>query len=308
MILYLPIKKATQLSLFDRMQLPTKQVLVHEKSGKTYMQGFHVNLHEKESEKKLSPQDDYKANGVRSKAFKDWFGDWEHDPEHASKVVDREGKPKEQHNMQPITLYHGTMSKKGFSEFDKNRFGDRGDIAGGGIYFTDNIDIAKRFTYGFGSVITAYVNIKNPFDLDKKITDSDFDKIISNAGIDKNEQYVKSALREIKEYSMLHGAGNGEIYGYHVHLFLRMIYNKHCNKYLALSGYDGITHRASDMQGSIVPPESNNGTDFKEHGRVWVAFEPNQIKSVSNEGTFDAASNNIYKALRLSRKGKDRDK
>lgn len=29
-IIWFPIKKATQLSLFDRMNLPTKQVLVHE--------------------------------------------------------------------------------------------------------------------------------------------------------------------------------------------------------------------------------------------------------------------------------------
>ena len=31
---------------------------------------------------------------VRTKAFKDWFGDWENDPENASKVVDGNGEPK----------------------------------------------------------------------------------------------------------------------------------------------------------------------------------------------------------------------
>lgn len=30
---------------------------------------------------------------VRTKAFKNWFGDWENDPENASKVVDRNGEP-----------------------------------------------------------------------------------------------------------------------------------------------------------------------------------------------------------------------
>lgn len=30
---------------------------------------------------------------VRTKAFKDWFGDWENDPENASKVVDENGEP-----------------------------------------------------------------------------------------------------------------------------------------------------------------------------------------------------------------------
>ncbi len=37
---------------------------------------------------------------VRTKAFKDWFGDWENDPENASKVVDENGEPK--------VMYHGT--------------------------------------------------------------------------------------------------------------------------------------------------------------------------------------------------------
>lgn len=53
MILYLPLLKATQLGLFNRKQLPTRQVLVHEKSGKTHMQSYHVNENE-EPERMLS--------------------------------------------------------------------------------------------------------------------------------------------------------------------------------------------------------------------------------------------------------------
>ena len=37
---------------------------------------------------------------VRTKAFKDWFGDWENDPENASKVVDENGEP--------LVVYHST--------------------------------------------------------------------------------------------------------------------------------------------------------------------------------------------------------
>ena len=37
---------------------------------------------------------------VRTKAFKDWFGDWENDPENASKVVDENGEP--------MVVYHGS--------------------------------------------------------------------------------------------------------------------------------------------------------------------------------------------------------
>lgn len=37
---------------------------------------------------------------VRTKAFKDWFGDWQNDPEHSSKVVDENGEP--------LVVYHAT--------------------------------------------------------------------------------------------------------------------------------------------------------------------------------------------------------
>lgn len=44
---------------------------------------------------------------VRTKAFKDWFGDWENNPENASKVVDENGEP--------LVVYHG--GAKGITKF-----------------------------------------------------------------------------------------------------------------------------------------------------------------------------------------------
>ena len=48
---------------------------------------------------------------VRTKAFKDWFGDWENDPENASKVVDENGEP--------MVVYHGFIGGD-FNIFDKD--------------------------------------------------------------------------------------------------------------------------------------------------------------------------------------------
>ena len=48
------------------------------------------------------------------------------------------------------------------------------------------------------------------------------------------------------------------------------------NEWLRSMGYDGITHEGGDVMGG------------GKHHRVWIAFEPNQIKSTDNEGTFDA--------------------
>lgn len=47
---------------------------------------------------------------VRTKAFKDWFGDWENDPANASKVVDENGEP--------LVVYHS--STESFEEFKHN--------------------------------------------------------------------------------------------------------------------------------------------------------------------------------------------
>lgn len=46
---------------------------------------------------------------VRTKAFKNWFGDWENNPKNASKVVDENGEP--------LVVYHNTNSK--FTIFEK---------------------------------------------------------------------------------------------------------------------------------------------------------------------------------------------
>ena len=41
-----------------------------------------------------------KDNIIYTKEFKNWFGDWENDPDNSSKVVDSKGKP--------LAVYHGS--------------------------------------------------------------------------------------------------------------------------------------------------------------------------------------------------------
>jgi|688.fasta_scaffold00340_23 hypothetical protein len=72
---------------------------------------------------------------VRTKAFKDWFGDWENDPENASKVVDSNGEP--------LVCYHGTTFD--FNTFEKTIFGKFGK----GMYFTSYIDFAKKYAKNY---------------------------------------------------------------------------------------------------------------------------------------------------------------
>lgn len=71
---------------------------------------------------------------VRTPEFKKWFGDWENDPDNASKVVDKNGEP--------LVVYHG--SKTDFFEFDKSRIKDTVRWEKG-FYFTDNFKYAKSY-------------------------------------------------------------------------------------------------------------------------------------------------------------------
>jgi len=48
---------------------------------------------------------------VRTEEFKNWFGDWENDPENASKVVDENGEP--------LVVYHHTDNPN-LTEFDND--------------------------------------------------------------------------------------------------------------------------------------------------------------------------------------------
>ena len=90
---------------------------------------------------------------VRTKAFKDWFGDWENNPKNASKVVDENGEP--------LVVYHN--SNADINIFDKNKIGTNGSSEGGlfgkGFYFSTN----KDYNNVFGNKEYAvFLNIKNP--------------------------------------------------------------------------------------------------------------------------------------------------
>ena len=73
---------------------------------------------------------------VRTKAFKDWFGDWENNPKNASKVVDENGEP--------LVVYHGGSNTKVFNT-KGGQFGagiKKGDI---GTYFTPSEKSARGY-------------------------------------------------------------------------------------------------------------------------------------------------------------------
>lgn len=112
---------------------------------------------------------------VRTKAFKQWFGDWENNPANASKVVDENGEP--------MVMYHGSLNN--FSKFitdnkyitsinsqtkeEEKFFWSTHGSLGEGAYFTPSKNFAMQYTKSgnYGEMddyfYEVFLNIKKPY-------------------------------------------------------------------------------------------------------------------------------------------------
>ena len=121
---------------------------------------------------KLSNLTERQYAQVRTKAFKEWFGDWENDPQNASKVIDKNGEP--------LVVYHGSPIVT-IDKFDlENSIGlqlrdNEGFTISNTAWFTPQERIAKN-TYSvkpeslgkgeaaveYGKVYPVFLNIRTP--------------------------------------------------------------------------------------------------------------------------------------------------
>lgn len=86
---------------------------------------------------------------VRTRAFRKWFGDWENNPNEASKVRDANGEP--------LVVYHG--SRENFYEFKRWTDG----LINSGHFFSPDRKNASE--YG-GNIYDVYLNLRNPLEVD----------------------------------------------------------------------------------------------------------------------------------------------
>ena len=100
---------------------------------------------------------------VRTEDFKQWFGDWQNDPQNASRILDENGEP--------MVLYRGQMSHANVP------FINHGD----GIYFTPQ----RKAAIGYGAdhdPIPVFLNAKNVYVVDFE-GDSDIENTDTHADI-----------------------------------------------------------------------------------------------------------------------------
>lgn len=154
-----------------------------------------------------------KEDIIYSKEFKDWFGDWENDPEHSSKVVDENGKP--------LAVYHGSFSL--FDSFDPNK-GHNVPA----IWHADRLSIASHWSntsdiHRSPKVVEEFENLKSlvkeleskdtPFEeVVKKI--SDFTEENFDTKIESFSHYT--SLEACKKYNLDPEESEGIYYGYNI--------------------------------------------------------------------------------------------
>lgn len=208
-----------------------------------------------------------RAIQAHSIAFKRWFG--------SSKVVDANGEP--------LVVYHGTSNSDitgdAFKFFDT--YASNYGLMGMGGYFTADPDVASSYTSkGKGitpTVYPVYLSIKNPIDMESEANATawtkEFDGIEAfYEGGNTNEDWYRAAEGMLADEGLPKWEGAERM-----------------QDGVRNMGFDGITHIGGGRR-----------KDAEARHRVYIAFDPEQIKSATgNNGDFDPSNPDI----RYSRAG-----
>lgn len=165
---------------------------------------------------------------VRTKAFKDWFGDWENNPSEASKVVDENGEP--------LVVYHNTPFEfNGIFDMDhKSRIMPWTSEPFGHVGTQETANTIK------GTQFALFLNVKNPLETP--------DFVHETVSSMLSELY-KQGIISREKYSSLRGISNSELR----------------NLMLSL-GYDGTKYENKAEKGGtsysfITPNQIKSATD-----------------------------------------------
>lgn len=176
----------------------------------------------------ISNLDERQYAQVRTKAFKEWFGDWENDPKNASKVVDKNGESK--------IMYHNTpFDFNGVFDMDHpSRTMPWTSEPFGHVGSKETADTIKGTQYGL------FINLKNPLRTSDYVHESTSSML--------NELYKQGIISRDK-YSTLRGLSNSEL-----------------RKLMQELGYDGTVYKneveeGGDSYSFINPNQIKSATD-----------------------------------------------
>lgn len=177
---------------------------------------------------------------------------------------------------EPLVMYHGTSRDNDGDAFTVwDVYGSNYGLMGSGSYFTADPAVASSYTKkGRGpapSVYPVFLALRRPIDMDARADAQAWrervpDAAVFHGGGDTNESWYRAAEDAMSEAMVPHHEGAEAM-----------------QDALRAMGYDGITHVGG-----------GRARDGGMRHRVFIAFEPEQIKSaIGNSGAFDAESADV---------------
>ncbi|WP_249963462.1 LPD38 domain-containing protein [Histophilus somni] len=208
---------------------------------------------------------------VRTPEFKAWFGDWESDPQNASKVIN----PK---TGEPLVVYHGTNAE--FTVFDRKKIGSATDegMRGKGFYFSPNKNLVS-VNYG-STVMDNFLSIHKPFE---PFNFSSSKELAEHLGIDESI-FNFTPNSEFKVYSPFAGT------------FSEALRNK---------GYNGVAYPRRmefvSFDSNQIKSAINNTGEFSVNNDD-IRFSLNESKDSDFAKAVEAVANNgraIHKIINV---------
>lgn len=255
----------------DTDELPANTNLIEDGPNYTAEEQHILNTAKRNKEGKLLASNGRVSNlterqyvQVRTKAFKEWFGDWEHNPSEASKIVDENGEP--------LVVYHNTNSK--FTIFEK------------GHDFNKYLS-SEEFTFHFGNKNAANnrtLKYSMPVFLNGRNVIRGYDGM-QNSPIEFINELLKQNIINRDGFDVARNTINDIQYNYDI---------SHKQRLEKISEYINTLLDFYGKPNSVILYSNKiEGTGEDSY----MILNSNQIKSATdNAGTFSKTDNNIYHA------------
>lgn len=152
---------------------------------------------------------------VRTPEFKEWFGDWENDPENASKVVDENGEPR--------VVYHG--SDEVIDSFEPQNVGTgvkgayyfSSSPVTAATYVADISELESQFSRSQPNITPVFLSINNPSIIDAQgnswdavpgIISGDINDLVSQAINGRHDGLVVNNVSDVMSRNDAHDIAN----------------------------------------------------------------------------------------------------
>ena len=227
---------------------------------------------------------------VRTKAFKNWFGDWElaariyllNGKDNFNKYYYGVSKVIDMETLEPKVGFHGTSAEEEFYSFATNKETGAGRPYG---YFAENKEYSMNFVGRSNLLYAAFLNIRNPFIArGPNFTERKMDWMDASVSIakrmatDKYELFSDEYVQEIANLIKVH---EGQIWDYlkktyenekyNFWLLMARDFKSEFKNFIISHGYDGIF---ADEQFK----DPYDVKDPRQFTNTFIIFDASQVK------------------------------